>query len=92
MTDTTGRPRPDDAELERRAREILEQSINPALKSHGGFARLVKVEDGRAHVELGGGCQGCPGAKMTIKQGIEARLREELPGLRQVVDATDHGS
>lgn len=80
-----------DAELEAGVQTIFEESINPALESHGGFARLVKVEGGNVHIELGGGCRGCPGARMTMKQGIEAFLRESLPQIGQVLDVTDHG-
>lgn len=79
-----------DADFENRVRTILDESINPALQSHGGFARLVKVENRDIHIELGGGCRGCPGARMTMKQGIEAYLRESLPMIGQVLDVTNH--
>jgi Fe/S biogenesis protein NfuA len=80
-----------DTELDEKVRHILDESINPALQSHGGFARLVKVENRNVHLELGGGCKGCPGARMTMKQGIEAFLRESLPSMGQVIDVTNHG-
>ncbi len=72
--------------------KIFDEFINPALNAHGGFANVVRVEQGDVYVELGGGCRGCPGARMTMRSGIEAALRERVPGIRRVVDATDHGA
>jgi Fe/S biogenesis protein NfuA len=69
---------------------LIDDEINPALASHGGFVHLLDVRDGRAYVELGGGCQGCGMAHVTLKRGIEARIREALPEVKEVVDATDH--
>jgi len=80
-----------DQELETAAQAVFDEQINPALESHGGFARLVKVENGDVQVELGGGCRGCPGARATMRNGIEALLRERVPGIGRVVDVTQHG-
>jgi Fe-S cluster biogenesis protein NfuA len=60
--------------------------IRPALQSHGGDVKLVDVEeDGTVKVELQGACHGCPMAQMTIQRGVEARLKKELPEVKQVV-------
>jgi Fe/S biogenesis protein NfuA len=80
----------DDARIEAEVQRLLDEQINPALQSHGGFANLVRVEAGRVYLELGGGCRGCPGARMTMQRGIEVFLRERVPGIVSVVDATDH--
>ena len=69
---------------------LLDDEINPALASHGGFAHLLDLREGVAYVELGGGCQGCGMAHVTLKRGIEARIREAVPEVTGVVDATDH--
>ena len=69
---------------------LFDEEINPALASHGGFVHLLGVEAGVAYVELGGGCQGCGMAQVTLKRGIEARVLEAVPGVRRVADATDH--
>jgi Fe/S biogenesis protein NfuA len=69
---------------------LIDDEINPALASHGGFVHLLELTDGVARVELGGGCQGCGMAHVTLKRGIEARIREALPEVREVVDVTDH--
>jgi Fe/S biogenesis protein NfuA len=73
---------------------VLEQSVNPAIASHGGRADLVALneEDGTAYLRLSGGCQGCAMSQMTLRQGIETTLLEEVPELRTILDVTDHGS
>jgi Fe-S cluster biogenesis protein NfuA len=72
--------------------ELLDRQINPALNSHGGFAKLHKVEDRDVYIEMGGGCQGCAASRQTMKHGIERAIREAIPQVREVVDMTDHDS
>jgi Fe/S biogenesis protein NfuA len=72
--------------------KLLDEHINPAVAEHGGYITLLDVKDDIAYVALGGGCQGCGMADVTLKQGIEAVITEEVPGIRQVIDATDHAS
>jgi Fe/S biogenesis protein NfuA len=72
--------------------KLLDEHINPAVAEHGGYVTLLDVKDDIAYVALGGGCQGCGMADVTLKQGIEAVITEEVPGIRQVIDATDHAS
>ena len=69
---------------------VIDADINPAVGSHGGFVTLLDVRDGTAYIQLGGGCQGCGMADVTLKQGIEVRIRELVPAVREVVDTTDH--
>jgi len=71
---------------------LLESHINPALASHGGYARLVKVEDRDVYVEMGGGCQGCAASQATLRFGIESAIRQVAPQVREVVDVTDHAA
>lgn len=71
---------------------VLEQQINPAIAMHGGRAELVGVEEETAYLRLGGGCQGCSMAAVTLRQGIETSLRELVPEIKQIVDVTDHAS
>ena len=57
-----------------------------ALQAHGGDIQLVDVaEDGTVRVQLQGACRGCPMAAMTIQRGVEARLKQEIPEVKQVV-------
>jgi Fe/S biogenesis protein NfuA len=83
-----------DGLLARRVVAVLEQSVNPAIASHGGRADLVALneEDGTAYLRLSGGCQGCAMSQMTLRQGIETALLEEVPELTRILDVTDHGS
>jgi Fe/S biogenesis protein NfuA len=69
---------------------LLDDEINPAVASHGGYVTLLDVKDGVAYVEMSGGCQGCGMADVTLRQGIELRIREAVAEVRSVVDATDH--
>jgi Fe/S biogenesis protein NfuA len=80
--------------LARRVVAVLEQSVNPAIASHGGRADLVALDEdeGTAYLRLSGGCQGCAMSQMTLRQGIETALLEEVPELTRVLDVTDHGS
>ena len=71
---------------------LFETHINPALASHGGYARLVRVEDRDVYVEMGGGCQGCAASQATLQFGIESAIRQVAPQVREVVDVTDHAA
>ena len=70
--------------------QVLDADINPAVGTHGGFVTLIDVKDGTAFIQLGGGCQGCGMVDVTLKHGIEARIREVVPQIAAVVDTTDH--
>lgn len=70
--------------------EVLAVQVNPAIASHGGFAELVAVEDARAYLRMGGGCQGCGMAAATLSQGIEVAILDAVPEISEVVDITDH--
>jgi Fe/S biogenesis protein NfuA len=69
---------------------VLEHHVNPSIAAHGGHAHLVGVQDDVVFVALGGGCQGCSMASVTLKQGIEQILKQAIPRIKAVVDATDH--
>jgi Fe/S biogenesis protein NfuA len=71
---------------------LVDDMINPALAMHGGFVELVGVEDGVVSMRMAGGCQGCGAAQMTMRQGIEMLIRDEVPEVREIRDVTDHAS
>lgn len=71
--------------------EVIDTHINPGVSAHGGWVLLLDVKDDHAHVEMGGGCQGCGLAAMTLRQGIEQSIMEMVPGIKGIVDITDHG-
>jgi Fe/S biogenesis protein NfuA len=69
---------------------LLDREINPSLAMHGGFAQLDRVEGDTAFVIMGGGCQGCGLAQLTLTEGIKAQIENRIPEIREVVDVTDH--
>ena len=78
-----------DAEIIDALAPVMAEEVDPALASHGGGGTIIKVEDGVVYIELEGGCKGCPGARMTMKNGIETLFKERVPAVKEVVDATD---
>ncbi|HKI74531.1 MAG TPA: Fe-S biogenesis protein NfuA [Pseudomonadales bacterium] len=81
----------DDSPIEDRINYVLHSQINPALASHGGMVNLVEVVDNTvAILQFGGGCQGCGMVDVTLKNGVETTLLEQLPELTAVRDVTDH--
>jgi Fe/S biogenesis protein NfuA len=80
-----------DSSLEDRINYILYNEINPGLAAHGGFITLEKVtEDKVAVLKFGGGCQGCGMVDVTLKEGVEKSLLQQVPELTAVRDVTDH--
>lgn len=75
-----------------RVRTLLDTEINPAIAAHGGRVRLVDMRDGQVYLAFGGGCHGCGMVDVTLKQGIERRIREAVPEVVGVVDTTDHSA
>ena len=71
--------------FEQKVKMIIE-AIRPNLQSHGGDVELVATENGKTvKVRLQGACSGCPGAKMTLKMGIERLLKEKIPQVKEVI-------
>lgn len=78
-------------ELSDKVRQLLEHAINPALASHGGYAELKGIdEQNNVYVFMGGGCQGCSASAMTLKMGIQRSIKDHIPEVLEVIDATDH--
>ena len=65
--------------------ETVLEKIRPALQADGGDVELVDVEGGVVRVRLTGACGGCPMATVTLKNGIEALLKKEIPSVDQVI-------
>ncbi len=80
------------AELKTKVQELIETMINPAVAGHGGFVELIDVQDNRVYLQMGGGCQGCGAADVTLKSGIERLIKDELPEVTEVLDTTDHAA
>lgn len=82
--------------LEEKIQHVIDTEIAPGLASHGGFVKIVDICPAEAQfvviLQMGGGCQGCGMAQMTLKQGIERTLKERFPEIATVRDVTDHES
>ncbi|HZW28675.1 MAG TPA: NifU family protein, partial [Trueperaceae bacterium] len=79
-----------DDPVAQKVQDVLDQHINPGVASHGGNVSLEGVKDGVAYIRFGGGCQGCGAADVTLKQGVDRIIREQVPEVVAVKDATDH--
>lgn len=72
-----------DEELKERVETVLDK-IRPYIAMDGGFVDLVEVKGGVVTVRMGGACSGCPMSMITLRNGIEALLREEIPEVEEV--------
>ena len=81
----------DDALYEQVAR-VFEEQVNPMVARHGGHVELIDVQDAVVMLRMGGGCQGCGMADVTLRQGIEGMLAQLVPAVRGIVDITDHAT
>jgi len=79
-------------ELSKRVADIINEKVNPAVASHGGVVELIGVNEDKAIIAFGGGCQGCGMADVTLKQGVEVMIMENVPEIIEVVDTTDHAA
>jgi len=74
-----------DKTFQDKVEEVI-QSIRPMLQNDGGDITLVGVdEDNTVRVKLQGACKGCPGAAMTLKNGVERLMKEKIPEVKEVV-------
>jgi len=71
-------------------KKFIESDINPMVASHGGVIHLIDYKDGNAYVEMGGGCQGCSSAAVTLAQGVREQIVQQIPEVEAVIDTTDH--
>lgn len=66
--------------------EAVIEEIRPYLQADGGDIELIEVADGGVvKVRLQGACAGCPGAQMTLRMGVERKLKQEIPEVTEVV-------
>ena len=83
---------PAEADLKWAIGDLLAREINPAVASHGGYVELIDVKKNNVYIRLGGGCQGCGAADVTLKQGIEKAIRGLAPSVGEILDTTDHAA
>ena len=71
--------------MKEKVQEVLNK-VRPFLQRDGGDVELIDVDaSGRVKVRLRGACSGCAGAKITLKQGIERVLKQEIPEVKEVI-------
>jgi Fe/S biogenesis protein NfuA len=78
--------------LAARVQQVLDEQINPEVASHGGRVSLMDVQEQRVFVRLGGGCQGCGMAGVTLREGVTRTLMSAVPEISEVLDVTDHAA
>lgn len=78
--------------LRQKVQSFLDENVNPAVASHGGFITLLDVKGKDLYIQMGGGCQGCGMANVTLREGVESSLRQSFPDIGQIYDITDHSS
>ena len=76
---------------ERAAAERALDSVRPYIHSHGGEVELLDASGGVVHVRLAGACSGCAASAITLRNGVEAALREGVPGFQRLAVAPDDG-
>jgi Fe/S biogenesis protein NfuA len=77
-------------DLARNVQQLLDDEINPSVATHGGYIDLLDVSEGVAFIHMGGGCQGCGMAEVTLGQGVRVAILERFPEITEVRDTTDH--
>ena len=75
-----------------RLQSLLNNHVNPSLAAHGGYVELIRVEDSKAFLLMGGGCQGCTMSAATLHQGVAAIISQHVPEILDVIDVTDHAA
>lgn len=82
-----------DDELSAEIETVIAGEVNPALAAHGGFVTYVGHDgEGTAYLTMGGGCHGCSMSRMTMLDGVQTMLVEQVPGVERVKDLTDHAT
>ena len=76
--------------VDEQIQHVLDEEVNPMVASHGGVVSLLEVKDSSAYLEFGGGCQGCGMIDVTLKQGVEVMIKEQVPEIEAIYDVTDH--
>ncbi len=72
--------------------QVIREQVIPSVASHGGYVSLVDIRDDVVFVRFGGGCQGCGMADVTLKQGVATMIKKAVPGVKDVLDITDHAN
>lgn len=83
---------PDEETLRGHVQSVIDDVINPGVAAHSGHISLTRLRGNSVYIEMGGGCQGCSAASVTLRQGIHGTLRERVPEVGAIYDDTDHAA
>jgi NFU1 iron-sulfur cluster scaffold homolog, mitochondrial len=81
---------PTEGEIRDGIQKVIDTEVNPGVAGHGGNVSLLAVKGNSVTIQMGGGCQGCSAADLTLKQGIHTSFRNAVPKVGAIFDETDH--
>lgn len=81
---------PSEGEIKEAIQQVIDTEVNPGVAGHGGNISLLAVKGNSITIQMGGGCQGCSAADLTLKQGIHTSFRKAVPKVGAIFDETDH--
>jgi Fe-S cluster biogenesis protein NfuA len=81
---------PSEEDVRKGIQDIIDTEVNPGVAGHGGNITLQSVKGNTITIQMGGGCQGCSAADLTLKQGIHTSFRKAVPMVGAILDETDH--
>lgn len=81
---------PTEEEVREGIQKVIDTEVNPGVAGHGGNITLMSVKGNSVTIQMGGGCQGCSAADLTLKQGIHTSFRTAVPKVGAIFDETDH--
>ena len=83
---------PSQDEIQQGIQKAINEEVNPGVAGHGGLITLQKIKGNTITIQMGGGCQGCSAADLTLKQGIHSSFRKFIPQVGAIFDETDHAA
>jgi Fe-S cluster biogenesis protein NfuA len=83
---------PSEENVRKGIQDIIDTEVNPGVAGHGGNITLQSVNGNTITIQMGGGCQGCSAADLTLKQGIHTSFRKAVPMVGAILDETDHSA
>jgi len=86
------REMPSEDEIRSGIQRAIDTEVNPGVAGHGGNVTLNSIKGDTITIQMGGGCQGCSAADVTLKQGIHRTFREQVPFVGAIYDETDHAA
>jgi Fe-S cluster biogenesis protein NfuA len=83
---------PDEKVIREGIQKCIDEEVNPGVAAHSGYITLTDVRGNSVTIQMGGGCQGCSAADLTLKQGIHEAFRKAVPFVGAIYDDTDHAA